>query len=78
MAVAAMVKTKAITMAIILRLFIGQLLLHPTENIHEVQGSRAKDCNEKRREQKTCKREQQFDCGLLRFLFRSLASFRAQ
>src|SRR4029078_6784164 len=52
-AVAAIVKTKAIRTAKILRLFIGPLLLHPTENVNEVQGSRAKDCDKKRREQKT-------------------------
>src|SRR5215208_5862879 len=77
-AVAAMVSTKAIKTAIILRLLIGPLLLHPTHNVHEVKGRGAKDCNEKRREKETRKRKQQFDSGFLRFLFSTLASLCAQ
>src|SRR5689334_22117375 len=77
-AVAAKVKTKAIKMAMILRLFIGPAPLHIAENVNEVEGSGAKDGDKERREQETGQREQQFHRGFLCFLFGSLPSFRAQ
>ena len=52
--------------------------LHLAENVNEVEGRRAKDCDKKCREQETRKREQKFDRSFLRFLFGSLAAFRSQ
>ena len=76
--VAAMVNTKAIRIAMILRLFIGPTPLHLAHSVNEVKGSRSKNRDKERREKETRKREQQFDGCLLRFLFGALASFGAQ
>src|SRR5690348_7553678 len=77
-AVAATVTTKAIKIAMILRLFIGPTPLHLAHSVNEVKGRRSENRDKERREQKQCQRHQQFDGRLLRFLLGALASLGAQ
>src|SRR5262249_42066540 len=73
------IRVKAITKAIIVRLRMAlDSFLHFIQNVHQVEGGGAENCDKKRGKQKTCERKQKLDGRFLSFLLGALTSFRPQ